>query len=192
MKPPQSSQGLTLLELMVKLAIVAILATLAAPSLQNMAVRNNTATIANQFTGGVQRARSTAINRNMCTVMCRSDDTNANTPVCAPNKGNWNSGWLIFLNRGCDTTVLAPALDQVIEVTNTSRPEYSLLSNEVSTPATTDREDYIVFSPTGTIREPFAKGYDLQYRTESRASNRRICLNALGQVVTIDFQGTCP
>ncbi len=170
---------------MVALAIVATLATMAAPSFQNFLIRNSTAAIANEFTGSVLRARNAAVSRNMCTVMCRSNDTEAATPQCAGAKGDWQSGWMIFLNRGCDAIVTAPALDQIVDVVSATKPEFSLASDKTTT------TDYIVFSPTGYSRASNAGGYGLRYRDETRASNRRICLNALGQVFTIDFTGSC-
>jgi Tfp pilus assembly protein FimT len=53
----QSPRGLTLLQRMVTLAIVA---TMAAPSLQNLLIRDSTATMANEFTGSVLRTRNAA------------------------------------------------------------------------------------------------------------------------------------
>ncbi len=181
------SLGLTLLELMVTLAIAAILSTLAAPSFQDFFIRNSAAAIANEFTGSVLRARSTAAQRNMCVVMCRSTTTEAAVPQCARVAGNWNTGWMIFLNEACDAINGTPAIGQIVGVVNATRQEFSLVSNN------TAPLDYIVFSPTGYPRRTDIGGYDLLYRTDTtRSSNRRICVNALGEVVTVAYSGACP
>ena len=73
--------GFTLVELVVTLALVAILATLAAPSFRNVIADNRLVSCANQFVGTVNLARSEAIKRS--------------TAVSVVNNGTWSAGWQV-------------------------------------------------------------------------------------------------
>ena len=102
MSKANESNGFTLLELMVVLAIVAILATFAAPSFTAMIQSNTMSTTVNTFLADVRYARSESIRRGGGVVMCRSDAPEIVNPKCGtgsgPNGKGWVSGWIIFHN----------------------------------------------------------------------------------------------
>lgn len=66
--------GFTLIELMVVVALVAILATLAIPSWTQMRTRNAIRTAVNDFNASLQFARSEAVRINTPVTLCPSDD----------------------------------------------------------------------------------------------------------------------
>ena len=94
------AHGFTLVELMVALAIVAILATLAAPSFAHLIAATRMSSSVNGFLADMRYARSESIRRGGGVTMCRSDAPEAANPVCAPDSGpgsiGWVSGWIIF------------------------------------------------------------------------------------------------
>lgn len=59
----EREQGLTIVELMVTIAVLAILATIAAPSFVNLIRENQAASVSNELLGAVQLARGEAIKR---------------------------------------------------------------------------------------------------------------------------------
>ncbi|NMM35976.1 MAG: prepilin-type N-terminal cleavage/methylation domain-containing protein [Glaciimonas sp.] len=94
------SHGFTLIELMVVVAIAAILSAVAAPSLKRLIQSTTMSSNVNTFLADMRYARSESIRRGGGVVMCRSDDPEAASPICGsgsgPNGNGWVSGWIIF------------------------------------------------------------------------------------------------
>lgn len=88
-----SQSGVTLVELMVALAVMAILATLAVPSMRSLINSNRLRAATNESLATLQTARIEAIRANRRMVACLSADPNADAPVC---DGNAASGWIVF------------------------------------------------------------------------------------------------
>jgi len=66
------NHGLTLLELLVSLAIIGLLASMAIPSFANTIKRSNSLTVAYQLMGLVQFARTEAISKSVPVTICGS------------------------------------------------------------------------------------------------------------------------
>ncbi|HET7865083.1 MAG TPA: GspH/FimT family pseudopilin [Burkholderiaceae bacterium] len=174
--------GVTLIELMTTLAVLAILTSLAAPSLREFLIRNRSAAISNEFVATILRARNEAVNRNMCVTVCRS--TLADSPPQCNAGSNWQTGWIAFANAACDATASTPQADDVIVKAGPLDPSFSLVSSATNA-------DRIQFSPSGNARAGDAGRFDLQYRDETRSSNRGICLNVLGRTRMVSLGGAC-
>lgn len=88
-----AQSGVTLVELLVALAVMAILLTLAVPSMQALVNGNRLRAATNETLATLQAARIEAIRANRRMVACLSADPNADAPVC---NGNGASGWIVF------------------------------------------------------------------------------------------------
>jgi len=90
------TKGFTLLELIITIALVAIITALAAPNLRN-AIQNNRLTAqSNDFTVAMQLARTEAIKRGRPVSICASDVAGGGaTPACSDD---WSLGWMVFLD----------------------------------------------------------------------------------------------
>ena len=73
-QPRGSQTGFTLIELMVVLAMVAIIAAIAVPSWSQLRTRNVLRTAINDFNSSLQFARSEAVRLNSPVTLCPSDD----------------------------------------------------------------------------------------------------------------------
>ena len=81
--------GLTAIELMITLAVFAIMASLAGPPMQTLMTNYRERTGVNQVAGYLRLARSEAITRSIPVSMCGSSDG----LIC---DGNMSEGWFVF------------------------------------------------------------------------------------------------
>ncbi len=99
--------GFTIVELMVVVAIAAVLMAIAVPSFQGVITRNRVETIQSQLASALAQARTEAATRNAVVSVCGSNG-NQN---CSTNN-SWSAGWIVFVDtdlngvRGDDEQVL--------------------------------------------------------------------------------------
>lgn len=87
--------GFTLLELLIGVALAALLLALATPAFNRLVVHNQRVAAINHFVGSLQLARSEALTRGREVVLCPSSDGEK----CATGAANWRFGWLMFVDR---------------------------------------------------------------------------------------------
>lgn len=90
-KSPVQS-GFTLIELMVTLAVAAVVLTLGVPSFQQTIQNNRLVTQANNLIAALNMARSEAIKRGTNVTLCKRNSAG----TACNNAGNWEGGWLLF------------------------------------------------------------------------------------------------
>lgn len=104
----KTQRGLSLVELMGTISIVAVVNALAGPTLGETFKRNQLRSQAEQVMTTLNLARSEAVKRNQPVSICRSADGASCT-------GNWQDGWIVFSNLDGDN-VLDIGTDEVIRV----------------------------------------------------------------------------
>ncbi|WP_194723885.1 GspH/FimT family pseudopilin [Noviherbaspirillum malthae] len=145
--------GFTLIELMVAVAVTAILLGIAVPSLLDVLLGSRLTAHANTLVASLQLARSEAIKRNAVVTVCPS----ANGTSCTD--GSWEQGWIVLVN---DTLLQAQgAARHGMRITGTaSRIDYqptglgaTVASLTVcrQTPTVGDQERVINTSATGRV-----------------------------------------
>lgn len=93
----QLHQGYTLTELLIALAITAVVMAAATPSFANLLQNNRLTTSLNTLATTLHYARSEAIKRNQPIVICKgTPDTGCN------NSRTWHAGWIVFVDGNGD------------------------------------------------------------------------------------------
>lgn len=85
--------GLTLVELMVTLAVFAVLVGIAAPAFGNLVEQNRVTSAANAFLTTLHLARSEAVRRGAPVTLCTSQDG----ATCSASS-DWDGGWILYQN----------------------------------------------------------------------------------------------
>lgn len=101
-RAPARQAGVTITELMIVVAIAAILATIAAPSFSSFVSDTRLTTTLSQLTSDLNRARLDAIKRNSWMLFCVRDSAGTGCGTGA----DWKNGWIICFdsepNGVCD------------------------------------------------------------------------------------------
>jgi len=89
--------GVTLVELLVVIFIMAILLSIGVPSFQSLIAQNRVSSAANVLQSSLQFARSTAIAQSAPVTICVANFSTTPTS-CQINNNNWHLGWAIISN----------------------------------------------------------------------------------------------
>lgn len=105
------ADGLTLIELLVTLTIVAVIAVAGIPTLHDLVVGKRMTAQINGFVHSVFFAKQSAHTRLAETVICKS----SNGRQCEPD-GDWTDGWLTFVNVDQDYPASVDPTEPVLAV----------------------------------------------------------------------------
>jgi len=141
----QLTRGFTILELVIGVAIAAILTMVAAPSLRDLANEMRLRSMSSQVVSDLNFARLEAVKRNARVLVCAKA---AATDTCAAT-ANWQNGWLVCYDvdsdNACDATSATDS--NPMKVAGTLNATLTLnLTDELDNPITTP----IRFNPVGT------------------------------------------
>lgn len=128
----RGSHGVTLLELIVSLSVLAILGALAVPGFTGLYYDSSRSAAVNEFLTAVFLARSEAMTRGKIVSLCKSEDGIA----CANRAPDWNAGWMVFVNDDGDDPPVRDAGELVVQLypgwpgghITSNRPAYSFHS----------------------------------------------------------------
>lgn len=177
-------RGFTLVEMMVTIAVLVILASIAVPGLQAFTTRSGMNAIRDDFSIALQRARLDAISRNTCVSVCQLAEGSTDACVTTARQG-WQEGWLVYVNSACSSKLPEAALPkgEIISVRQAGDTRFQLIEE--------DSEGHVTFDARGTQIGQWFSGYtqDGQYsQDEPNPLARAIVVNPQGRVSVAKYQ----
>lgn len=177
-----SCRGLTLIELMITLVILAATVTMAAPAMQQMIQGSRLRTETTRLLDAINLARSEAVLRNVPVSVCPSSMADSGMPACA---GDFSDGWIVFTNRNRDRIIDADT-DRVIRAFEAIPSGYALTNLAGTRPV----EEMITYLPDGSSRRNLSL---LLCPPDSvRLEPWRVVLNSVGRARAAKVEGHCP
>lgn len=164
----KNNHGFTLIELIVTMAVVAIVLVAGIPALSNMSGSNRLVTQINSLAGSLALARSEAIKSAITVTVCAS----SNTTSC--NVNTWQSGWIVFTDRDKDA-VIDVGTDRKIQVQGAlnGNPELRLTLTAVP--------GRFQFSPDGSSRTNIRASFILCPQDKVVTLAKAVNINFIGR-----------
>lgn len=160
--PSYHQRGFTLIELMVVVALIAIVSSIAAPYWRDTMIRADLRAAVNDFTSSLRRARSEAIKQNSPITICPSSDGATCTATTA-----YTAGWIIKTGTSANNTT-----DKVL-ADFPPRARITMTSG-ASVPS-------ITFLPTGTPNSAFSGNTITAADLDTSVPSRTIAIAKTGR-----------
>ena len=165
-----NGRGFTLVELLVVLAVGAILLAIAIPSYAFLVNSSRLAAVTNDLVTALHLARSEAIKRRMRVTVCKTSNAMADTPVC-DTTASWQQGWLVFVDGG--TKGVIDSGDALLRVQDSLSAAVTITTSNFSS--------FVSYLPSGKSQGPneLANG---ALRVCVASARRDIIINNTGRI----------
>lgn len=173
------NSGFSLLELIVTLAVAAIIVTVGIPSFQAMIERIRLSGKTDDLVAAIMLTRSEAIKRGVRVTLCKAD-TRRSDPMCAPEDSveGYEQGWIVFVDS--TNPGLRDAGELVIQV---SAPDRDLGISITSAASAFNR--YISFTADGFPKD-ITGGFQAGTMTLCKARKaQRVVMSRFGRIRTV-------
>jgi type IV fimbrial biogenesis protein FimT len=128
-------RGFTLFEMLVALAIAALLLSVGVPSYTDFVRNANQVTSSNEMLASLHFARDLAITRNVRVTVCPSSDG-----ASCDDGGAWNQGWIVFVDINGDR-----------QVDGGETIERAVAEIEAPSVESTEFGDFLIYRPNGRV-----------------------------------------
>jgi len=129
--------GFTLIELMITLAIAAIVLSVGVPSFRGVIMDNRLVTQANLVVTSVKLARSAAVRYQRTATVCASTNFDDAVPNCSAST-DWSTGWIVWVDKDRDAATDANEIISVFGPINAA----STLNSTSASPLSYDARGF--------------------------------------------------
>ena len=171
--------GFTLIELMITIAVAAIVVAVGVPSFLRTLARHTINSQAEELQDAVRVGRNEAMKRSGPVVLCRTEESNPSH--CAGSGGSWQT-WVLFTDVARSGSFAAG--DAVLR----QRQEASKRTT-VSGEASSIRFEATGIAHTDTGSAVIVVG---ERGATDRVQQRQVCVNPRGEVVIVAGNAACP
>ena len=184
------THGFTLLELIITLAVAAILVTIGIPSFVETLRNNRLVTQTNELVATLNLARTEAIKRGVPVTICKASYTTATAPTACSTSASWNSGWIVYADRGSvNGTISSTDGDEIILVKEAMASGFKLGTGN-------NFKDWFSYLATGYSKGGGSGGLGNDTFTlcldGKTTTGRAIAVNTAGRVTVSKGVSTCP
>lgn len=175
-----SQNGITLVELMITLAVLAVVITLAVPSFNALIRNNRIYTQINDLHLSLMRARAEAMSQVKRITVCTSSDA----ATCNAT-GKWEDGWIVFVEHNATQNAAVDSGEEILQV-------QQKLSGGNTLRGDTNVTNYISYVGTGfstQISGGVQTGKLALCDIRGLGSGRVILINAAGRPRVVDALG---
>lgn len=159
-KPAHRPAGFTLIELLVTMALAAVFAVLAVPSLQTMMAGQRVSAAASDLHAAAMQARGVAMRDNR-RVVVQPVDGSASTP------GNWSSGWRIYVDLDVNSSFSSS--------TDTLVVTQEAVSSDLQITKVTGTNNFFAYEGTGFMAS-IGGSTNATWRVSSSRTSRVRCI----------------
>lgn len=170
-------RGLTLIELVVVVAIAAILVSTGVPSFVHALASYRVSTQLNGWIGDLQFARAEAIKRGQTVTLCVSADG----LTCAAGSTAWHAGWIVFADANGNATVNAG--ERVLRVQTALAGGDTFNADNGVDAVTFNRDGFAIGLPAAAVT------LALHDPTNDAGRTRCVALSTVGRT-TVEHAGT--
>jgi type IV fimbrial biogenesis protein FimT len=136
--------GYTLFELVITMAIIAILAAIGIPSFQYVTASNRMSGEVNSLLGDMQYARNEAIKEGQWVTVCASALPSSPAPTCSGSAA-WQTGWIVFSDPNNNQQV--DANEPILRVQGAFTGTDTFVADNAAAAVTFNREGFAASGP---------------------------------------------